>query len=264
MQLQDLRQIQDRYHHIYIAPHFDDAALSCGGAIARYVAIGQEVLVITICAGYPSSANLTPFAGELHTQWGIEDDPVAARRQEELMAIGHLGADVFWLPELDAIYRHPAYDSREAIFSTPAADDPLRPILHRRLAQITERASSAIYYFPLAVGNHVDHQIAYAVGCELADSGVTVAFYEDLPYAIAPNAVQERLDQIGIPLLPDVVDISQTLPRKLGAVAEYRSQIPVLFESEEDMINALTRYATLVATEGTTYGERLWLRAVAQ
>ena len=31
--------------HLYLSPHFDDAALSCGGQIATWTAAGQSVLV---------------------------------------------------------------------------------------------------------------------------------------------------------------------------------------------------------------------------
>ena len=40
-----------RYHAIYLAPHLDDAVLSCGGQIFERTARGENVLVVTVMAG---------------------------------------------------------------------------------------------------------------------------------------------------------------------------------------------------------------------
>jgi LmbE family N-acetylglucosaminyl deacetylase len=264
MHIQDLRQIQDRYQHVYFSPHFDDVALSCGGAIARHTADGHEVLVVTICGGRPTSGQLTPFAEQLHERWGLAEDPVDVRRQEDLAAVARLRADLYWLPELDAIYRHAAYSSEESIFGAPAADDPLYKTLRRRLTQLIERTRSAVYYFPLAIGGHVDHQIAYQIGCELVENSGTVTFYEDLPYALDPAKLEARLAEVGTSLLPNLVDISLSLARKIGAIGEYRSQIKDLFGSEEQMVEAITLHGTSLGHEGVSCAERLWLRAATQ
>ncbi len=47
--------------HLFIAPHFDDVALSCGGEVARLVAAGETVSIVTVFAGVPPAAMpLTP------------------------------------------------------------------------------------------------------------------------------------------------------------------------------------------------------------
>src|SRR6185295_15615325 len=72
MELEDLRQIHDGYDHIYLSPHLDDAALSCGGAIARHANAGARVLVVTICtAAPPSDGPFSDFANEVHQGWGL-------------------------------------------------------------------------------------------------------------------------------------------------------------------------------------------------
>ncbi|MCI5130985.1 MAG: hypothetical protein D3904_05540, partial [Candidatus Electrothrix sp. EH2] len=40
-----------------------------------------------------------------------------------------------------------------------------------------------VFYAPLAIGNHIDHQIIHQVGLALHDAGLKVLFYEDYPYA---------------------------------------------------------------------------------
>ncbi len=71
------------YAHIYIAPHLDDAVLSCGGQIAQHTATGARVLVVTICAGSPKAgAALTPMPSISSAPMGLAPTrpPGAARK----------------------------------------------------------------------------------------------------------------------------------------------------------------------------------------
>lgn len=40
--------------HVFVAPHPDDAALSCGGLIAGLRELGQNVTVLTVFSGGPN------------------------------------------------------------------------------------------------------------------------------------------------------------------------------------------------------------------
>src|SRR4029078_7860500 len=37
--------------HVFVAPHPDDVALSCGGLIASPRELGQTVTIVTVCSG---------------------------------------------------------------------------------------------------------------------------------------------------------------------------------------------------------------------
>jgi LmbE family N-acetylglucosaminyl deacetylase len=82
-------------HAVYLSPHLDDAALSCGGQIAQQTAAGLPVLIVTLMAGDPPARPLSPFAQQLHTRWQLHDAPtaVAARRAEDTAACRHLAAE---------------------------------------------------------------------------------------------------------------------------------------------------------------------------
>ncbi len=54
--------------HIYLSPHYDDAALSCGGAIVRHDLASEAALVATIFGGKPDYARLSPFAHSIHAR----------------------------------------------------------------------------------------------------------------------------------------------------------------------------------------------------
>jgi LmbE family N-acetylglucosaminyl deacetylase len=188
MQIEDLSQIGDNYDHIYLSPHLDDAALSCGGAISALHAAGDRVLVVTICTASPApDAQFNDLAQEFHRRWGLAPaEVVAARLREERRAMEMLGADSYWAGMLDAIYRYPAaYNSRAALFGTPAPDDPLLPALRQLIRALRERVPSAQLYVPLGVGTHVDHQISHTAARDALDGAVLC--YEDMPYAIRPG-----------------------------------------------------------------------------
>lgn len=50
--------------HVFVAPHPDDVALSCGGLIASLRELGQSVTIITVFSGTGADGELTPYQRE--------------------------------------------------------------------------------------------------------------------------------------------------------------------------------------------------------
>jgi LmbE family N-acetylglucosaminyl deacetylase len=50
--------------HVFVAPHPDDVALSCGGLIAGLREIGQNVTILTVFSGSTSNGGMTPYQRE--------------------------------------------------------------------------------------------------------------------------------------------------------------------------------------------------------
>ena len=50
--------------HVFVAPHSDDVALSCGGLIASLRELGQNVAIITVFSGDGASDRLTGYQRE--------------------------------------------------------------------------------------------------------------------------------------------------------------------------------------------------------
>ena len=50
--------------HVFVAPHPDDVALSCGGLIASLRELGQTVTILTVFSGNGSSGRMTPYQRE--------------------------------------------------------------------------------------------------------------------------------------------------------------------------------------------------------
>src|SRR4051794_20848991 len=152
MQFEDLRQIHDGYDHIYLSPHLDDAALSCGGAIARHANDGARVLVVTLCtAAPPPEGPFSTLAQAEHRGWGLAPaEVISTRLREDDLALARLDADPYRAGLLDAIYRRPdAYNTRDALFGIPAPDDVLLYSTRQLIAALHSRAPRATFYAPL-------------------------------------------------------------------------------------------------------------------
>jgi LmbE family N-acetylglucosaminyl deacetylase len=261
MHTEDLRQIHDVYDHVYLSPHLDDAALSCGGAIARHSSAGARVLVVTICTATPPlDSSFSSFAEETHRKWGLTAaEVVQARLHEDSLAMEQLGANSMWVGMLDAIYRQPdAYDSNDRLFGTPAATDPLLPALNEFIRALRDRVPRATLYAPLGIGEHVDHVITCAA--VRANAGNTVAFYEDFPYVTRPGALEQRLRALDERLVMSTININSALSRKIGAVSAYTSQLDTLFGGAEAMAQQIKDYAQKLRPDIVdAYSERLWL-----
>ena len=263
MRYEDLSQLLLTYEHVYISPHLDDAVLSCGGALACHTANGARALVVTLCTAVPPlDGPFSDLAREFHAEWGLSPaEVVMTRLREDEVAMALIGVDYMYVGMMDALYRHPhAYNSRAAIFGTPAADDPLDEPLTQFMITLREHMPDATFYVPLGAGKHVDHQITYQAALDAL--GESVAFYEDIPYVLQPNVLQQRLNELDAPFVASVLDIDSGLLRKIRAAAAYESQLEALFGGAAAMEQQLHDYAEDLRPEAGTYGERLWLRVV--
>jgi LmbE family N-acetylglucosaminyl deacetylase len=84
--------------HVFVAPHPDDVALSCGGLLASLRELGQNITILTVFSGAGQADELTPYQREalgfgskamwpvteafnranLANDWPVYDDPTAA------------------------------------------------------------------------------------------------------------------------------------------------------------------------------------------
>jgi LmbE family N-acetylglucosaminyl deacetylase len=254
--------------HLFLSPHYDDIALSCGGTAALVADSGRRPEVVLIFGDHPDpDAPMTGFAEELHAKWGLSAaEVIAGRRAEEAAAADLLGADTTFLPFRDAIYRGERYQGDDQLFGPPRDDESELPGRIVEAAGLGGQADPRVrVYAPLAIGNHVDHQHAYAAGRLLGSRGWQVWFYEDLPYGLKPELASGRkaaiASQIGDPRLVDVGDVWD---RKVQAILAYPSQLRVIFEeyvgigSSQDAIDAGMGSYARVAGDGRP-AERFWL-----
>lgn len=265
---------------LFVSPHFDDVALSCGGLVGVHAAAGDEPLVVTVFAAGPGAAPVNnPLARRMLSLAGVGrgegDKLVEKRRAEDAAAMRELGVTSRLLPFKDAIYRGTIYTNEDLLMDVVSPEDgPMRDQIADAVVRIWQESKDALVYLPLAIGNHVDHQICAGLHRKLAGAGARVVHYEDIPYVLTLRASERRLKSIAfrdepppaaepwldahlrsLGLQPWVVDVAAHFDRRVRAVEKYASQIPFLFPGGAR--EALTEHARYV-TGGRGLGERVW------
>src|SRR5215217_3627018 len=186
--------------HLFLSPHYDDIPLSAGATVRLLADRGLTPETLIVFGSEPDRARpLSAFAEAMHERWGLTAHEVIASRQaEEAAAAAVLGVQTRVLPYRDAIYRGDYYLSNEDLFGLPATQEGSLPAAIAASLDLTDSPDAATrIYAPLGVGKHVDHQIVYLAAQELAGRGWDVWFYEDIPYALRPMALDALLAELG-------------------------------------------------------------------
>ncbi len=239
---------------IFLSPHLDDAALSCGGLIFELVQSGQAVQVWTVCAGDPPPGRLSPLAQALHARWQTGADAPAVRRSEDITACRLLGALPVHFPIPECIYRR-RLDSDQALIKTnEELFQPLpeseKPLATRIAGMVSEKISEDDRLVsPLAIGGHLDHHLVRAAAESLQHR---LYYYSDYPYLTSSGK-----DLAGL-IDPGWLTFNQPISDRAvkawkGAVAEYRTQISTFWSSVAEMERSLQEYRD----QGG--GSQLWL-----
>jgi len=223
-----------------VSPHLDDAILSCGILMQRRKAAGDEVLSLNIFTAGTNAEN---------------------RRKEEEFAEKEIGAQAFFLDELDAPDRNPLYKSDIKLFFGPLEDIPEQYIakVEKIVSGFFSEHKIDIAYFPLAAGTHIDHRIAHTIGRRIKNTAVK--FYEDRPYILWPGVLQGRMNQIGSDaVVPQVTEqmMRETLHsyhylKHFVPEGAYQQEcLPLYFSAlkQQSTKTLKSKSETLVATEG--------------
>jgi LmbE family N-acetylglucosaminyl deacetylase len=194
--------------HVFVAPHPDDVALSCGGLIASLRGSGQSVTILTVFSGTGAAARLTPYQREAlgfgdpggrhvanvvgprsargHTNAGTgpagDQSLDATRGDVEAGALAvEIAAERRREDERYARFAGASIallDLPDAVFRGYEGDDQLlgmpRPDdtapVDLLLREIARQEPRAVY-LPLGIGSHVDHQLVREVGAHLLRAG---------------------------------------------------------------------------------------------
>jgi LmbE family N-acetylglucosaminyl deacetylase len=260
--------------YVYLSPHLDDIALSCGGLAWEQARVGNKVSVWTICAGFPPPDPLPPFAQHLHQRWVTGGETVAIRRQEDLRACAHMGVTCRHFDLPDCIYRlkpdgSPLIGGEDDLWEgTPEAVRvaELADLLRANIPAGTQVVS------PLGLGYHIDHRLVRQAA---EAAGFSLLYYMDYPYILRSAAELSNLE--GGPcadpaLLPTGKPVRSPLPLQDAgwqrlpaaislagleawqkAVWAYPSQTPGFWASRKEMRVAYRNY-------WAAGGGRLWTR----
>ncbi|MFZ0548302.1 MAG: PIG-L family deacetylase [Candidatus Promineifilaceae bacterium] len=247
--------MKDHYQAIYLSPHLDDAALSCGGQISELTEKGETALVVTIMAGNPVGRTPSEYAQSLHQRWQLLDEVVQSRRTEDVAACHVMGADWQHWDFLDCIYRvdsvtqRPYYTSNQDIFGEiDPAENALVEKLSKRMAQLP---SCEQLFLPLTLGHHVDHQLTRQAA-ECCFSTANLLYYEDYPYADTFSAEQQIAQEDGRWVARVVELTEKAITTRINAIQCFKSQISTFFEDQQALASQVRAYINAVG------GERLW------
>ena len=228
---------------IYFSPHFDDVALSCGGLVWEQTHAGEKVNIWTVCAGGPPPGDLSPFAQELHSRWKMSQNAPAQRMAEDITSCHRLGAGYQHFSIPDCIYRRNPQTDELMYPSEAALNGPLHPgdaeVVDDLLKDFRALLpADVILICPLALGNHVDHQLTRMAAQGL---GRKCWYYADFPYVLRFKEQLDRLQSEGWETR--IFRISQRgLSRWQESISAYRSQISTFWPSEHAMRQAVSDY----------------------
>jgi LmbE family N-acetylglucosaminyl deacetylase len=209
-----------------VSPHLDDAAFSLGALILNSP---ERIKVINV------------FTRSCYTLLESDKNKVfeitKLRRGEDEAALTLLCERVDYLNFPDASIRE-NYVSESDYLSADL--DPEKDPIYAQVSDAIRKNFSenpyAIYYFPLGLGDNIDHVILRAVGESLnEESPNQIRFYEDWGYECLAREDFEFCDENLE--LETVVDCEAILEQKLELSSHYGSQI------NSEMKNLLTQTA---------------------
>lgn len=238
---------------IYLSPHFDDVALSCGGLVWEQARQGNQVSIWTICAGEPPAGDISPFALSLHERWNFDLNAPAQRRQEDLRSCQRLGAGQWYFPFPDCIYRRDPQTHEHMYTSEASLNGSLQPGDEQVMAGVQDELKmvlppEAILVCPLALGNHVDHQLTRSAAEGLEQ---LAWYYADFPYVTRDSTQLDQLMRDG--WQSQVFAISMDgLEAWIDSVGAHASQISTFWSDEPVMRQAISDYWHSIG------GIRLW------
>ena len=220
--------------HVFVAPHPDDVALSCGGLIASLRELGQNVTILTLYSGSGSADQLTPYQREAlgfgskavwpvseafnraHLQADFPEDAVAAPWQatkeglDATQAEADAAAKRFW--QRSSWYRR-ARIHNESLAGQPVIDD----LATQGAVMTSERTDAAAAGDTMAERRLEDEQ--YAAFAEVS------VVWLDLPDAVFRG--YEGDDQLlGTPRADDPAPVD-LLRREIARLEPSRIYLPL-------------------------------------
>ena len=159
--------------HIYVSPHADDAALSCGGQIIADPAREQDTLILNIFTSDPDRSQ--GGSGKLGDMFISTE-----REREDQSAWESIGVATHHADLPEALLR-----KRFPLAVIPGkGDDRIIDDLHAAMLSQVRSHPDAVFHFPAGFGCHIDHLTCRTVAFRLLDEGAVdrIMFYEDIPY----------------------------------------------------------------------------------
>lgn len=228
--------------YLFLSPHLDDAVLSCGEYINSLVSCENDVKVITIFSGVPVFNCESKLAKEFHAKWGLKEDVVIQRRNEDKNAMKILGVNFDYLDELDSIYRVDIEGNFKFLTETQIFlgnlskdKDTLERVQEKLEKNILEYKPDYIFS-PLGIGRHVDHVMVRTAVENISESvKADFFYYEDIPY-VCQGVDSTWEEELTKNLIKEIIEVEKKdFDYKLDATKCYESQLDMLWGNTENM-----------------------------
>jgi LmbE family N-acetylglucosaminyl deacetylase len=229
---------------LVLSPHFDDAALSIGGALEAG-AFPDPVCIYSVFGVSNYTRN------RFHAGWRRV---TSLRRREEKRYAAALGAICAFAEFQEAALR--IGSDFPSLFRCRGNAYPLKPArFDRAMRDIVLEYRPRLLLCALGIGDHWDHLLVYrAVRKMRLGLRLPVLFYEDLPYAerLGPHSVERTVALLGPRFHSITIPID--LDAKCAGLTCYASQLG------NDDTHRVRKYAWDLAKRTGAKGpsERLW------
>jgi len=238
---------------LFLSPHLDDVAFSCGGTVAALHRLGWRVAIGTIFTASVPRPSGFPLACQLDKGLAADIDYMALRRDEDTAFGRAVGVDdLFWLGLPEAPHR--GYASAPALFADILPGDAITRDVHAAITGLVGRLAPHLVFAPQAVGGHVDHRQVVHAALGLKAVADRLIWYRDLPYAEKwPESPTDPALPRGLVEIPTRLD-SVDLGAKLAGCSCYATQVPFQFGDVVEMGRRLAAFAAAEATRLTVPG----------
>lgn len=233
---------------LIISPHLDDAVLSCGDLINKYVKEGHMVDVLTVFSGSADKTSLSEAAKQFHSNCFLDHNAMLFRKIEDKKAHELLGCNSLYLDELECLYRHDSfgylYPNLNDIYHLEYIREKKNiENLSKRLRYIVKKYD--VIFAPLGLGNHADHLLINSVVKKLNIIS-KLYFYEEVAY-VCYYYRKNNISNWGKNMKYKLIQISdEDYNLKISAILLYRSQLNILWENriqfESDMETFSNKY----------------------
>ena len=210
----------------------------------------------TVCAGNPPDSALSPFAASLHSRWKTGAEAVNQRRLEDAASCARLGATHRHLSTPDCIYRRiptenlsPGEIQNVFLYTTEASlFGPLHTTEAGQIKSLIKELARTLplqvqVVCPLALGDHVDHQLVRRVAERLERP---MLYYSDYPYVLESMDILEHMKDAGWSTIPHSISDSGMIAWE-ESVSTHTSQISTFWSDSTSMRTALRTFRQKMA-----------------
>jgi len=161
--------------NVFVSPHADDVALSCGGQILMNSNRSDDVAILNIF-----TSDLAMTGPAIRRESKFTELVNAERSKEDRAAWEHLSVRAHYVDLPEAVLR------QKFPFAIRHQPEPyLLEQLRDAIGTYADLYPGALFHFPAGIGSHIDHIACANVAFQILNLGIVerVRLYEDTPYS---------------------------------------------------------------------------------